>query len=238
MVYEARHEAVSVSDGFGGASARVNQAGETVAIPWLTQMGLEGRIFYAGHGIEEAGHDSAAALDDTTPSFALSAPAVDWVVIPLWFRAYFDTEGGAAPVWLWAYVQATKGVNGAGTAVTAINGLGGTDPRAAQGTAQHSLSSVTAITAAQNVVLGERTQLLDNFQSAEAVATDDNIETPGGKSTFEFHWNCNDTVAPITLWKGSSVLFYAGTGTTDSKYNYSCAWVEIPAGVYVPKGRV
>lgn len=212
------------------SSARLNQAGEIVTVPWLTQMALEGRVFVGGHGVEEAGIDGEAAVNDTTPSFALTAPN-DTIVIPLWFRAYFDTEGGAAPDWHLAYCQSSKGVSGAGTAVTAISTLGGTSPRASAAEAQTSLSGVTAIVAAEYVVLTERIHVLDNYVSAEAATTVAGAEAPGGRySNMEAVYEFDKT--PIALKAGSSVLFYTATGTTDSKYNYSMCWVELPNDVY------
>jgi hypothetical protein len=211
-------------------SARLNQAGEIVTIPWLTQMALEGRVFVAGHGVEEAGIDGEAAVNDTTPSFALTA-GNDTIVIPLWFRAYFDTEGGAAPVWHLAYCQSTKGVSGAGTAVTAIPTLGGLSPRTSAAEAQTSLSGVTAIVAAEYVVLTERIHVLDNYVSAEAATTVAGAEAPGGRySNMEAVYEFDKT--PIALTAGASVLFYTATGVSDSKYNYSMCWVEVPADVY------
>jgi len=224
--YEAR-DASAATTGID-VRARLNQAAEVVSIPWLTQMSLEGRVFVAGHGIEEAGIDGEAALNDTTPSLALTAPN-DTIVIPLWFRAYLDTEGGAAPDMLFAYVQATKGISGAGTAVTAINCLGGLSPRASAAECQSSLSGVTAITAAENVVLTERIHILDNFVSVEGATTSAGVEGPG-RSTMELLYTFDKT--PIALNAGSSVLFYSSTGTTDSKHNYSMCWVELPADVY------
>jgi len=210
---------------------RLNKAREIVSTPWEIQMMLEGRVFVAGTGLEEDGVDGEAAIDDTTPSWALTAPAGDVVVIPLWFRAYFDTEGGAAPDWHFIYVQADKSGYSAGTEMTAINCLGGSNPRSAQGKLQNTLSSLSAITASENVVLDERIHVLDNFQSVEAATGAPGVESPGGISTMQAIWTPS---FPIGLYAGSFIGFYTATGTTDSKYNVGCAWIELPSDVYKP----
>lgn len=220
----------AASDGTA-VGAAVNRAGEIIGIPWLTQLMLEGRCFVAGHGIEEAGTDSEAALDDTTPSAALVCNSTSTIAIPLFFRAYFDTEGGAAPDWHLAYVQASKGVSGSGTAMNSLNMLGGSSPRTPVSEPMHSCSSVTAITSAQNVIFTQRIHVLDNSVSVEA-ATGVDSEMPGGRySQFEAVYDFKEI--PVGLYNGSSVLFYAATGTTDSKYNYTIGWVEIDADRYM-----
>lgn len=232
MSFVARISGASaVSDGVAG-NARMNKAGEIVSTPWEYQMMLEGRVFMAGTGLEEAGVDGEAAINDTTPSWALVAPAGDVVVIPLFFRAYFDTEGGAAPDWHFIYVQADKSAYSAGTNMTAINALGGSNPRTAQGKLMNTLSSVTALSDAENVIMTERIHILDNFQSTEgATGKGGSIEFPGGKSVMELLWT---PPCPIGLYAGSMVAFYTATATTDTKYNVAAAWIEIPANIYKP----
>jgi len=235
MTFVARHTPTRKDTGGPETPARMNQAEEMVQIPWFTQLCLEGRIFVAGHGIAEAGVDSEAALDDQTPSTSLSAPLGGIIVIPLYFRAYFDTEGGAGtPKMLLAYVQKDKGIAGTGTAFTAINCLGGTNPRTAQAKFQNTLSSITAIVAAENVVISERTHMLDNMISVEAVTTVQGVEVfhPRGGGTgasYEFIWKPE---MPVVLAAGSSMLFYAHTDGGDSKYNYTMAWAELDEDDY------
>ena len=195
-------------------------------------MGLEGKIFIAGTGVEEAGVDGESAINDTTPSAALTVSGAAKLVKPLWFRTYFDTEGGAAPDWHFAYLQSDKSVTGKGTTMDAICTLGGASPPTAVATFQNTLSSVTAIVAAEYVVLTERIHVLDNFVSVEGATTSGGVESPGdGLRTMEAHWNHQD-YPPFWLTEGAAMLFYAGTGTTDSKYNYSCAWLELDESVY------
>lgn len=222
--------ASSGGDGLA-TGARLNRAREIISTPWLHQLMLEGRMFVAGHGIEEAATDGYASLDDTTPSVALTVSGTSVVAIPVFFRAYFDTEGGAAPDWHLAYCQASKGVSGSGTAMDKLNCLGGNNPRTPSAEALHTCSGITAITDAQNVIFTQRIQVLDNYLSVEAATGKTGIEAPGGRySNMEAVYDFKEF--PLGLYDGSSVLFYANTGTTDTSYNYTIAWVELPADVY------
>jgi len=224
----ARGAATRVASG-NAAAIRLNNAGEIVSTPWEIQMMLEGRVFVAGTGIEEAGVAGIAALDEQTPVFGLVAPAGSVVIVPLWFKVHYDTEAAAAPANMHlAYVQADKAAYSAGTAMTAINALGGSNPRTAQGKLQHTLTALTAIVAAEYVALTSRLHILDNLQSVEMATTRDNVETMD-RSPMELSWV---PTFPIGLYKGASILFYAIDAT--ARYNVAAAWVEVPADVYLP----
>ncbi len=213
-------------------NARVNKAGEVVSTPWEYQMMLEGRVFIAGTGLEEAGVAGIAAIDPETPVFGLVAPAGGVVLLPLWIRVYYDTEGAAAGTMHWIYVQGDTSAYAAGTVLPAINCLGGSNPRVAQGRLLHTLTSVTDVAAAANVVIEERAHILDNFQSGEAVATDANIETPGGNNTFEQVIRPMQDICPFGLYAGSMLHFNGIDATT--RYNVAVAWIEVPADTYLP----
>lgn len=229
MAGEVKTSASSAAADAAVVNQRLNKAREAVNTPWEIQMMLEGRVFVAGTGIEEAGVAGIAALDDTTPVFGLVAPAGDVVIIPLWLRFYYDTEAGAAPADMHvAYVQADKSAYSAGTELPAINCLGGSNPRSAQGKLQHTLTSVTAITAAQNVVLTSRLHILDNLTSVEAATGKTALET-FNDSTHEM--NVKPPI-PIGLYGGSALYFYAIDAT--ARYNVSAGWIELPADVYKP----
>jgi len=227
-MFKALSNAARESSG-NAVSGRTNLAGEIVSTPWEIQMLLEGRVFCAGTGIEEAGVAGIAALDEQTPVFGLVAPAGGVVMLPLWFKVHYDTEAGAAPVDMHlAYVQASKAAFSAGTEMTAINALGGDNPRAAQGKLQSTLTALTAITAAEYIALTSRLHILDNLQSAEMVATDVNIETMD-RSPMELVWKPS---FPIGLYNGAGIYFYAIDAT--SRFNVAVAWIEVPADVYLP----
>lgn len=209
------------------APARLNLAGELVPMPWDIQMMLEGRIFVAGSGIEENGVAGTADLDDTTPVFGLVSPAGGKVILPLWFKIYYDTEAAAAPEHFHlAYVQADKSAFAAGTEMTSISALGGDNPPTAQAHFLYTLSSVTAITAAQNVTLTSREHLLDNFVSVEA-ATGKDVERIN-ESNMELQWK---PPFPLGLYGGASLLWYGIDAT--ARWNVACAWMELPSDVYL-----
>ena len=238
MSGQVRHKAVRAADG-AKQLARLNVAGEGVETPWILQQTLEGNVFYAGTGVAEAGVDGIGAADEQTPTFAIVAPPGGKVIIPIWARFYFDTEGGAAPSMLLNCVQATKGAYDAGTSMPSINALGGANPKTAQGRLINTLSALTAYVAAENVVLTERTNMLDNFISEQTITPAANLayshqETPGdGGNYLELNIDFL-TRFPLALHEGSFVAFNAVTGTTDSKYNVSACWVELDSTVYKP----
>ena len=210
-------------------NARVNKAGEVVSMPWRVQMALEGRVYIAGTGLEEAGVAGIASINEQTPIFALVAPAGGVVMIPLWIRVYYDTEAAGVVTMHWYYCQLDKAAFSAGTTLPAINCLGGDSPRSAQGRLLSTLTSLTAITAAQNVVIEERAHVLAQFQSAEADASQVNQQTPGGNNTFE---QVTRPAFPIGLYAGSMLAFSAIDAT--ARYNVAASWIELPSDSYLP----
>ena len=208
---------------------RLNKAREAVNTPWEIQMMLEGRVFMAGTGGEEAGVAGITDIDEQTPIFGLVAPSGGVVLKPLWFRVYYDTEAAAAPEHIaLIYVQKAKAAYSAGTEMPAINCLGGDNPRTAQGKFQSTLSSLTAITSAQNVMLTGREHILNDLQSAEMIAADANIEM-WNTSTMELNWTPQ---FPIGLYDGAGIYFYAIDAT--ARYNAAAAWIEVPASTHLP----
>lgn len=227
-MFVARNSGASaVADGVAG-NARMNKAGEAVSTPWEIQMMLEGRVFVAGTGVEEAGVAGIAALDEQTPVFGLVAPAGGVVMIPKVVKVHYDTEAGAAPVDMHViYVQLDKAAFSAGTQLPPINCLGGANPRSAQGRLLHTLTALTAITSAQNVSLTHRLHILDNLQSTE-MATGKHVEDLN-VSPMELVW---EPEGPFGLYYGSAILFYAIDAT--ARYNVMAQWIEVPADTYLP----
>lgn len=213
------------------ADPRVTRAGELLQMPWVYQMAIEGRVFVAGHGLEQTAVDSEAAADETKPNFSLSAPAGGKLVIPLAMEVYMLTEGGAAPNVEAIYVQEDVSAIGSGTAHTPLNVLGGTDPVGAQAKCQHTLTGLTAFADAQNVMLANRNNILDNYESVEAATTQAGAEGPG-RDSFTFKLPLGPV--PYILKNGSSLLFYMVTGTSDSTWSHFAAWVELDIDVYNP----
>ena len=227
MSFVSKFFASAVSDGVAG-NARMNKAGEAVLTPWKIQMMLEGRVFIAGTGCEETGIAGIADLDEQTPVFGLVAPAGGIVTIPLWWKVYYDTEAAAAPEHIHLiYVQKDKAAFSAGTLLPAINALGGDNPRVAQAKLQYTLTSVTAITSAENVMLTSREHVLDNLWSVEGATGDTQIETLA-PSIYELVWTPS---FPIGLYDGAALYFYAIDAT--ARYNVAAAWIEVPAETYL-----
>lgn len=228
MNFVARHSASRIGSGIGG-SARINQAEEIVGIPWLYQLALEGNVYLAGTGIAEAGIDDDDGVLDEEGLLVLQAPSSGKLIIPLYMRAYFDTEQAQVPSIMVAYIQASKTWGATtGTALTGINVLGGANPKTQAALVWVQAVTDAAVSDAENVVLTERTHLLASFITNEMATTDVAVESPG-VSTTEFIWTPD---FPITLAAGSSILFQAFTPSAQSKYNVTVAWAELDSNVY------
>ena len=233
--YISRHAGTRISAGTAGA-ARVNQAEELVAIPWLTQLALEGRVFMAGHGLEETATDGIiTTLDEQTPTFMLMAPASGTVVVPIYAECRMHTEGGAAPDLYLSYVGVDRSSGPSYTSLDVIPvGRLAADAATVGAIAAKTISAVTAITSAQTVLLARRANILDNQISVESATTRSQIETP----LFNVLGLEYDFIAKFggafTMSKGQSIMFHTATGTTVSAYSVTFMWAELPSSVYVP----
>lgn len=228
MSFISRHTASRIGTGTGG-SARINQAEEIVGIPWLTQLSLEGRVFIAGTGIEEAGTDDDDGVLDEESQVVLVAPSSGTIVIPLFLRAYFDTEQAQVPGILLNYVQEDKAWgDSTGTALVKLNCLGGASPRAASALVFAAAVADTAIADGENVTIHERTHLLASFITNEMATTDVAVENMG-TSSAEFKWTPE---FPIMLFAGSALSLMCYTPTARSKYNVTVSWAELDSSVY------
>lgn len=224
----ARHRATRIGAG-AKTAARVNQAEELVMIPWHYQLCLEGRIFVAGSGVAETEINGESAIDETTPTFLLAAPVGGTIVIPLYFRAYLDTEGDSAPdSFVISYVQANKTASAVGTAMSPLNCMGGAAPRKHQALALHTVSAVSSTGDDETVMVRERTNMIDNIISVEGITTTPLVER-FDTSSFELTWQPE---MPLPLRYGSGIYFHAGTGSADSKFNYTMAWAELDEDTY------
>jgi len=228
MAFISRHTPSRIGTGTGGA-ARINQAEELIGIPWFTQLSLEGRVFMAGTGIEEAGVDDDDGVLDEEAQVAIVAPSSGTIVIPLFLRAYFDTEQAQVPGMLLSYVQEDKAWGDTtGTALVALNCLGGAAPRTANALIYSAAVADTAIADGENVVLHERTHLLASFITNEMATTDVAVENMGASST-EFKWTPE---FPIALYQGSALYLHCYTPSAQSKYNVTVAWAELDSSIY------
>jgi len=235
LSFITRHEGVRSSAG-NAAAARINQAEMLTPFPWLTQLALEGRVFMAGHGLEEAATDGIiTTLDETTPTFMLMAPASGTVVLPIWAQFRMMTEGGAAPDAYLSYVGVDRSSGPAKTDLDKVP-VGRLSANAATSAAiaAKTITTVTAITDAQTVLLARRAELLDNLISVEAATTRSTEETMLQGTldlTFDFFARFHGA---FVLYQGQSIMFHTKTGTTVSAYGVSFLWAELPSSVYVP----
>lgn len=233
MGFVARFKAaVRPSDG-AGANMRVNQAGEGIMTPWLIQMSLEGRVFVAGTGVEEAGVTTETTLADTAATFVLAAPSGGKIIIPIRFTTYQDTEGDGANELHLAYCQSDKSGFSGGTIMPAINARGGSSPPTAVGRFSSTVT-LDAIVAAEYVSLTHRLHIIDNWQSTEAVAGDAAGTEGFGESRFELVYDFLDKHVPLSLAEGSFISLHTNTATTGDTMNASMVWVELDSNVYIP----
>lgn len=232
--YVSRHAATRIGAGVTGA-ARINQAEELVAVPWLAQLALEGRVWAAGHGLEETATDGEAALDETTPTFILMAPASGTVIVPIWAEMRMHAEGGAAPDMYLSYVGVDRS---AGLTKTDLDkqpvGRLTANAVTSAAIAAKTVSGVTAITSAQTILLARRAEVLDNLISVEMATTRAQVESPGMNTLgLEFNF-IHKFGGAFMLYQGQSIMFHTATATTDSTYTVSFVWAELPSSIYVP----
>ena len=231
----ARTNAAGIGNGVGGVP-RMNQAEMLVNFPFLTQLSLEGRVFMAGHGLEEAGTDGIiTTLDETTPTFILMAPATGTVILPILAEFRLMTEGGAAPDAYLSYVGVDRSAGLAKTDLSVVPvGRLAANAQTSAAICAKTVSTVTAITDAQTVLLARRAEMLDNFISVEAATTRAQIESMKFGSlelTFDFWGKYHGAFA---LYQGQSIMFHTKTATAVSVYGVSFMWAELPSSVYVP----
>ncbi len=235
MTFVSRHVGTAIATGVAGA-ARMNQAEMLVNFPFLAQLALEGRVFMAGHGLEEAATDGIiTTLDETTPTFMLMAPGSGTFVLPIWAEFRLMTEGGAAPDAYLSYVGVDRSSGPAYTTLDKVPvGRLAADAVTSAAIAGKTITTVTAITSAQTVLLARRADILDNFQSVEAVTTLANQQTMKN-DTFALEFDFwSKFHGAFILYQGQSIMFHTKTATTVSAYGVSFIWAEIPASVYKP----
>ena len=227
--FVGRGSPTAIGTGVAGA-AGINLAEELKTVPWPLQRALEGNIYIAGHGLEEAATDGEASLDETTPTFVLLAPAAGTIVIPIWAEFRAHAEGGAAPDAYLSYVGVDRAsvitktdleklqINGSSTSSNAI--------------AAKTVSAITAITAPQTVLLARRAAILDNLQSVEGattVAVQETFRRSHNALTFNF-WA--EYHGAMVFSGGRGIMFHTSTGTSDTSYSCTFMWAEVTTSVY------
>lgn len=208
--------------------ASLSAMGDQYVMPFHYRLAMEGRVFICGQGIESTTVDGEAALDDTTPTYILRAPEQGLIVIPLWIRIHITTEGGAAPdVWV-SYINNGTDTNPAltaGTAVVALNALGGAGAPNSQAICQTG-ATLGAITDAQNICLFEETNMPDNLLSAPGDTSPIGVGNGVADRSFPLYPHI-----PMILNRGTTLAVYTATGTSDSKWDCQMCWAELPSTV-------
>lgn len=228
-LFVARKVATAASAGSGIAAA-TNLAEELRTVPWLMQQGFQGNVYIAGHGLEETATDGEAAIDETTPTFSLMAPAGGTIIVPIWAEFRMHAEGGAAPdMWL-SYVGVDRTNLTTGTSLDKLQINGSATDSLAR--VLKTVTAVPAITSAQTVLLARRADVLDNYISVEAATTRSQIQSLRfDPLSLEFNF-WDKFGGAFQLYAGRSIMFHTATGTSDSTYSATFLWAEVPSATY------
>jgi hypothetical protein len=216
---------VAASGGADGtaAAARLGRDRSTIIRSHLEQLGLEGKIFIAGVGLEGTALTGQTSLAETTPAIWLASPPGGNILVrPLWFEALVSAEGGAAPDWYLSVVTASIGIATAGTTVTpqSIGKVGATSAATLQ-----TAPTTAAWTNAQNVRLRSSENALDNIISVEGATTVNLANDMMNRQTtihYEFPF-------PLYLADGQAFAFHSATGTTGQDFEWLLVFAELDA---------
>jgi len=226
----ARKVATSVGAGVA-VNPATNLAEEMRVVPWTLQMALEGKVFIAGHGLEEAATDGIiTTLSEQTPTFMLMAPSSGTIVVPIWAEFRLMTEGGAAPDAYLSYVGVDRVATTASTTLDKLQIAGTATTSAA--IAAKTISAVPAITSAQTVLLARRAAMVDNMISVESLTTLPSAFTMARDSAgLEYNF-LSKFGGALVLYGGTSIMFHTKTATAVSAYGCTFVWAELPSSVY------
>src|SRR3972149_5042989 len=194
-----QHAAKSFGEDGAASGARLGRDGSTIVRSHVEQLGLEGKIFIAGVGLEGTALPGLPALADTTPTIWLQAPAGGNVLIrPLRFEALITDEGGAAPDWYLSVITASIAITTAGSTVPpqSLGKVGVSSAAILQ-----TKPTTAAFTSAQNVRLRSSENALDNLISAEHItgANTDKEDYMNRLTTIEY-----DFPFPLYLGDGQA----------------------------------
>jgi len=206
---------------------RAGRDGSTIVRSHIEQLGLEGKLFIAGIGLEGTALTGLTALAETTPTIWLQAPSGGNVLVrPLWFEALITAEGGAAPDWYLSIVTASIAITTAGTTVVpqSIGKVGGSSAAILQ-----TKPTTAAYTSLQNVRLRSSENALDNLLSVEHVtgANTDKDDYMNSLTTIKYEFPF-----PIYLADGQALAFHDATGTTAQDFEWILVFAEVDASAY------
>lgn len=224
---QVQHAAKSFGGDGTAAAVRLGRDGSAIVRSQVEQLGMEGKIFIAGVGLEGAALTGATSLAETTPSIWLGSPAGGNVLIrPLWFEALITAEGGAAPDWYLSVVTASIAITTAGTTVTpqSLGKVGATSAAILQ-----TGPTTAAWTSAQNVRLRSSENALDNLISVEHAtgANTDKDDYMNSLTTIRYEFPF-----PLYLADGQAFAFHTATGTTAQDFEWILVYAEIDAAAH------
>lgn len=224
---QVQHTAASFGADGTAAAMRLGRDGSAIVRSHVEQLGMEGKIFIAGIGLEGTALTGQTSLAETTPAIWLASPAGGNILVrPLWFEALVTAEGGAAPDWYLSVVTASIAITTAGTTVTpqSIGKVGATSAAILQ-----TAPTTAAWTSAQNVRLRSSENALDNLISVEHVtgANTDKDDYMNSLTTIRYEFPF-----PLYLADGQAFAFHSATGTTGQDFEWLLVFAEIEAATH------
>lgn len=193
---------------------------------WVAQ----GKVFEAGHGLQDTAVDSQAETtltpDDVKASIALQSVGKK-LVVPLVFRIMWEAEGGAATDY---QLIVTKSSGQCATKLTLSGrdmlqpGLNmyrtspqqaGPTAQALYGVATTFLLTVSALTTA------------DMCMYDFAALVDNNVASPVTNSSRLYERHFLNEGAPYILTDGAAMIFYISSATSDATFHPYIQWAEL-----------
>lgn len=220
-----------VSSSFGAdgvaAAMRLGRDGSVITRDFIWQLALEGKIFVAGHGLEESAQTGRTSLDETTPDIHLKSPVGGNVlIVPLYFEALVTSEGGAAPDWHVNVITVDKAITTAGTAQTpqSLGKVGVTSAAVVS-----HVPTLAAYTSLENKLLASSRNALDNLISVESATGANTDKDDYMNNRTKIVWAPR---VPVVLVDGQAWCFYSATGTTGQSFVYTLYYAELAASAY------
>jgi len=196
----------------------VTGARDLISSPSILRWAAEGKVFSAGLAPDDTAIDSAAALDDTTPTFGIKAPAsAALYIVPIFTRMSLTGDGGG-----YGEVQAAV-TKAAADCVTAFTLTGTAIP-----TRNHN-TNLTTPPQAKALYTCTASQLTntDVISMLHVHHVDATLTTGLPLVNKENLFEMELLQEAWLLSAGAALLFYCYTGTTDSTWRPYLTWAEL-----------
>jgi len=213
-------------------AARVTGNRDVVTLPSYYRWLAEGKIFAAGHGLQDTGIDSQAETtltpDDVKATFALQSPsAATPLILPLLVKVSWESEGGSATDFQLVF---TKASNLCATALA----FSGRD-MLVDNFCTYSANPVKATPVAQAYYGVATTFLLtvsalvsaDMVMWEYGVAADNNVVGPLSNSDRVYKANFMEEGLPHILTSGAAMIFYISATGGDAVIHPYIQWAEL-----------